>query len=199
MTVFDDATRFAWLRLWRSENVGPRTFATLVARYGSAAAALEALPKLATRGRPIAVAPREAIERELAQAERMGAVFLCRDEPAYPALLREIDSPPAVIAVRGQVAVMARPAVAIVGSRNASAAGLAFAERLARSLGQAGFAIVSGFARGIDARAHRGALASGTVAVLAGGHDRLYPADQGPLMERLLEDGVAISEMPFGW
>ena len=197
--AFSDATRFAWLRLWRSENVGPRTFETLLRRYGSAEAALDGLPKLAARGRPIAIASREAVEREISEARRMGAVFLCRDEPAFPPLLREIDSPPAVIAVRGRVEVLARPAVAIVGSRNASAAGLAFAERLARSLGRAGYVIVSGFARGIDARAHRGALASGTVAVLAGGHDRLYPADQGPLMERLLEDGAAITEMPFGW
>ncbi len=198
--AFSPATRFAWLRLWRSENVGPRTFQTLLSRFGSAEAALEALPQLArVSGRAIAVASREEIERELATAERYGAVFLCRDEPTYPARLREIDSPPAVIAVRGRAAILARPAVAIVGSRNASAAGLAFAERLARALAQAGYVIVSGFARGIDARAHRGSLASGTVAVLAGGHDRLYPADQAPLMDKLLEDGAAISEMPFGW
>lgn len=197
--AFDEARRFAWLRLWRSENVGPRTFQTLLTRFGTAEAAVDAVPKLATRGRPIVLASRETIEREIAVAARMGAVFVCRDESGYPPLLREIDSAPAVIAVRGHLAVLSRPAVAIVGSRNASAAGLAFAERLARALGQAGYVVVSGFARGIDARAHRGALPSGTVAVLAGGHDRLYPADQGPLMERLLEDGAAISEMPFGW
>ena len=129
----------------------------------------------------------------------MGARFLCRDEVGYSPLLREIDSAPAVIAVRGQAGVLARPAIAIVGSRNASAAGLAFAERLARGLAQAGYVIVSGFARGIDSRAHRASLATGTIAVLAGGHDRLYPADQGPFMEKILDDGLALSEMPFGW
>jgi DNA processing protein len=199
---FDEARRFAWLRLWRSENIGPRTFQTLLTRFGSAEAALDALPDLLRSrnpGRAIRVATVADIERELATATAQGARFLCRDEAGYPPLLREIDSAPAVIAVRGQAAVLGRPAIAIVGSRNASAAGLAFAERLARGLAQAGYVIVSGFARGIDSRAHRASLATGTIAVLAGGHDRLYPADQGPFMETILEDGVALSEMPFGW
>ncbi len=199
---FGEAERFAWLRLWRSENVGPRTFSVLLARFGSAQAALDALPGLAGRARPgrtVQVAAPDEIEREIKAARQCGARFLCRDEVGFPALLREIDSAPAVIAVRGRTDILERPAVAIVGSRNASAAGLAFADRLARNLAQAGYVIVSGFARGIDSRAHRASLASGTVAVLAGGHDRLYPADQGPLMEKLLEDGAAVSEMPFGW
>ena len=200
--VFSAATRFAWLRLWRSENVGPRTFQTLMSRFGSAEAALDALPDLARRasaGRPIRIASSDEIERELALADGCGARFLCRDEVGYPSLLREIDSAPAVIAVRGRREILDRPAIAIVGARNASAAGLAFAERLARNLAQAGYVIVSGFARGIDSRAHRASLVSGTIAVLAGGHDRLYPADQGPLMDKLIEDGAALSEMPFGW
>ncbi len=199
---FGPARRFAWLRLWRSENVGPRTFQTLLKRFGSAEAALDALPGLIARtspGRAIRIAQPADIERELEQAERSSARFLCLDEPGYPALLRAIDTPPAVIAVRGRSEILERPAIAIVGSRNASAAGLAFAERMARGLAQSGYVIVSGFARGIDARAHRAALATGTVAVLAGGHDRLYPADQGPFMDALLEDGAAVSEMPFGW
>ena len=200
--VFSPTTRFAWLRLWRSENVGPRTFQILLSRFGSAEAALEALPDLAKRtspGRPIRVASADEIERELALADECKAHFLCRDEMGYPSRLREIDSAPAVIAVRGRREILDRPAIAIVGARNASAAGLAFAERLARNLAQAGYVIVSGFARGIDSRAHRASLATGTIAVLAGGHDRLYPADQGPFMDRLLEDGLALSEMPFGW
>ena len=199
---FDAARRFAWLRLWRSENIGPRTFQSLLARYGTAEAALDALPELIRRsrpGRPIRIATPAEIEAELAAAEKLGARFICRDEAGYPPLLREIDSPPAVIALRGQASVLDKPAIAIVGSRNASAAGLAFAERLARGLAQAGYAIVSGFARGIDSRAHRASLATGTIAVLAGGHDRLYPADQGPFMAQILEDGAALSEMPFGW
>ena len=201
-SVFTDAQRHAWLRLWRSENVGPRTFETLLARFGSAEAALDALPDLMRRsrpGRPIRIATREDVDREFETAARFGARFLCRDEPGYPALLREIGDAPAVVAVRGRPDILDRPAIAIVGARNASAAGLAFAERLARNLAQAGYIIVSGFARGIDGRAHRATLGSGTVAVLAGGHDRLYPADQEPLMHQLLETGAALSEMPFGW
>ena len=200
--TFDAARRFAWLRLWRSENIGPRTFQTLLKRYATAEAALEALPDLLARtnpGRPIKIAAVADIEREFEIAERFGARFLCLDEAGYPPLLREIDSAPAVIAVRGRADLLDRPAIAIVGSRNASAAGLAFAERLARGLAQAGYVIVSGFARGIDSRAHRASLASGTIAVLAGGHDKLYPADQGPFMAKLLENGAALTEMPFGW
>ncbi len=200
--AFTEARRFAWLRLWRSENVGPRTFDTLLTRFGSAEAALDALPELSRRlrpGRPIGVATGEDVEREIATAARFGARFLCRDEPGYPTLLREIADPPAVIAVRGDAEVLGRPAIAIVGARNASAAGLAFTERLARNLGQAGYLVVSGFARGIDSRAHRSSFPTGTVAVLAGGHDRLYPAGQQPMMEQLLERGASLSEMPFGW
>ncbi|MCX8252933.1 DNA protecting protein DprA [Beijerinckiaceae bacterium RH AL1] len=199
---FDAARRFAWLRLWRSENIGPRTFQSLLSRYGTAEAALDALPELirkARPGRPIRIATVAEIEAEMATAEKLGARFVCRDEAGYPPLLREIDSPPAVIALRGQASVLEKPAIAIVGARNASAAGLAFAERLARGLAQSGYAIVSGFARGIDSRAHRASLASGTIAVLAGGHDKLYPADQGPFMDQVLEDGAALTEMPFGW
>lgn len=199
---FDATRRFAWLRLWRSENIGPRTFQTLLSRYGSAEAALEALPDLIKRtspGRPIRIADSADIEREFAAAERLDARFVCRDEPGFPVLLREIDSVPAVICVRGHASILDRPCVSIVGARNASAAGLAFAERLARGVAQAGYVVVSGFARGIDSRAHRAALTTGTIAVLPGGHDRLYPADQGPFMETLLEDGAALTEMPFGW
>ena len=200
--AFEDARRFAWLRLWRSDNIGPRTFSLLLKRFGSAEAALDALPELLRKtnpSRPIRVAPIGEIEREMEVARLMGTRFLCLDEPHFPALLREIDSAPAVIAVRGQAAILDRPAIAIVGSRNASAAGLAFTERLARELAAAGYVVVSGFARGIDSRAHRATLATGTIAVLAGGHDRLYPADQAPFMDKLLEDGAALSEMPFGW
>jgi DNA processing protein len=197
---FSDARRRAWLRLWRSENIGPRTFQTLLKRFGSAEAALEALPDLAGRsGRTIKIASEDSIDRELEAAARLGARFIALAEPEYPQLLLAIDTPPALIAVRGQADLLNRPAVAIVGARNASAAGLAFAERLARGLGQAGYIVVSGFARGIDSRAHRAALANGTIAVLAGGHDKLYPADQGPFLDKLLEDGAAVSEMPFGW
>ncbi|MFZ1961775.1 MAG: DNA-processing protein DprA [Methylovirgula sp.] len=193
-----DAQRFDWLRLWRSESIGPRTFCTLINRFGSARAALEALPRLASGG-AVRIASKGEIERELALAEACGARFIALGEEDYPALLRKIDTAPPVVAVRGALSVFTRPAVAIVGSRNASGAGLAFTERLSRGLAQAGYVIVSGLARGIDIRAHQTAGETGTIAVLAGGHDKIYPAEHAAELERFLERGVAISEMPFGW
>jgi DNA processing protein len=193
-----DAQRFDWLRLWRSESIGPRTFRTLINRFGSARAALEALPRLAS-GKAIRIAGKDEIEREFTLAEACGARFVAVGEEEYPALLRKIDSAPPVVALRGALSVFTRPAVAIVGSRNASGAGLAFTERLSRGLMQAGYVIVSGLARGIDIRAHQAASETGTIAVLAGGHDKIYPAEHAAALERFLEHGAAISEMPFGW
>jgi DNA processing protein len=196
-----DEQRIDWLRLIRSENVGPRTFRMLVERYGGARAALKALPDLARRGgaRTIRIHPRAEAEREIEAAGRLGASFIALDEPAYPRRLAAIDDAPPLIAVRGNSAALARPMVGMVGSRKASAAGIKFAERLARELGEAGFVIVSGLARGVDAASHRASLASGSVAALAGGHDRLYPAEHAGLLEAMLGEGAAISEMPFGW
>ncbi len=194
-----DAQRLDWLRLWRSELIGPRTFRILINRFGSAQAALNALPRLALGGKSTRIASIEEVEREFGLAEACGARFIALGEENYPALLRKIDTAPPIVAVRGNLAVFARPAVAIVGSRNASGAGLAFAERLSRSLAQAGFVIVSGLARGIDIRAHQTASETGTIAVLAGGHDKIYPAEHAAQLEHLLERGAAISEMPFGW
>lgn len=171
----------------------------LINRFGNARAALDALPRIAPGGKPVKVATVEEIEREFALAAACGAKFIALGEENYPALLRKIDTAPPVIAVRGAVSVFARPAVAIVGSRNASGAGLAFAERLSRGLTQAGFVVVSGLARGIDIRAHLTASAAGTVAVLAGGQDKIYPAEHAVHLERLVGEGAAISEMPFGW
>jgi DNA processing protein len=202
MTRLTDDQRLDWLRLIRSESIGPRTFRALVNKYGGAGAALEALPDLARQGgrRSLKIATRAEAERELAAAARMGVRFVALGEPDYPKALQAADTAPPLIAVRGDGAVLAKPAVAIVGSRNASAAGLTFAERLARQLGDAGYVVVSGLARGIDTRAHRASLATGTVAVLAGGHDRVYPAENEPLLATIVERGGAIvSEMPLGW
>jgi DNA processing protein len=198
-TKLSDAQRFDWLRLWRSENIGPRTFWALINRYGGAGAALAALPRLMPRGRPAKIAPVEDIERAFEAAARCGAVFAALGEADYPVRLSRIDAAPPLIALRGHLPVLQRSTVAIVGSRNASAAGLAFAERLTRGLAEAGFVIVSGLARGIDVRAHQTSRDSGTVAVLAGGLDRIYPAEHQPLLESLLARGAAVSEMPFGW
>ncbi len=196
-----DAQRLDWLRLIRSENVGPRTFRTLLNRFGGAAAALEALPTLAkVQGRTIRIAPLEDCQQEFDAVLRKGARFVALGEPAYPPALRMIDAPPPLITVYGSLDILQRPMVALVGSRNASAAGLAFTERLVRALGAEGHAIVSGLARGVDARAHRSSLQSGTIAVLAGGLDRIYPSEHVPLLDAIIENhGAAISEMPFGW
>jgi DNA processing protein len=197
-----DQQRFDWLRLVRSENVGPRTFRALITNCGGARAALNALPDLARRGgarRPIVVASTEEVEKELIAARKLGVRFVALGEPDYPSALQQIDSAPPILALRGRAEVLCKAAVAIVGSRNASAAGLTFAERLARSLGQAGYVIVSGLARGIDQRAHVASLETATVGVLAGGHGKPYPSEAVPLMERMVESGAVVSEMPIQW
>jgi DNA processing protein len=198
-----DEQRLDWLRLTRSENVGPRTFRALVNRFGGAGAALQALPDLARRGgRPILkITSRAEAEKEMAEAARLGVRFVALGEPDYPKALQATEAAPPLIGVRGSSdALIVKPSVAIVGSRNASAAGLAFAERLSRELGEAGFVIASGLARGIDTRAHKAALATGTVAVIAGGHDRIYPAENEPLARAIIDmGGAVISEMPLGW
>ena len=195
-----DQQRLDWLRLIRCDNVGPRTFRMLVNKFGGARAALEALPDLAGKAaRPIRIMPVADVEREMEASAKIGIRFIGMGEPEYPAALRAIDACPPIIAVRGNLAILARPMVALVGSRNASAAGLAFAERLARGVAQAGHAVVSGLARGIDARAHRSTLRTGTVAVLAGGHARIYPSEHAGLLNEILETGAAITEMPLQW
>lgn len=197
-----DDDRVDWLRLIRSEHVGPYTFRMLVSRYGSARAALAALPGLARRGGaggPMRICTHEAAAAELKAARSRGIDFIALGEPAYPPRLSTTEDPPPLLAVRGNAAALTRPLVAIVGSRNASAAGARLAARFARDLGSAGYAVVSGLARGIDAAAHRASLATGTVAVLAGGHDRIYPPEHIDLLEAILEHGAAASEMPLTW
>ncbi|MBN9063675.1 MAG: DNA protecting protein DprA [Rhizobiales bacterium 65-9] len=199
--LLTDSQRFDWLRLTRSEGVGPRTFRALVNRYGGARAALEALPSLGARsGKTIVLCSVADAEREMAQAARIDARFVALGERDYPAALAQIADPPPLIALRGAPAILARPAVSIVGSRNASALGLRMTEILAHGVGEHGYAIVSGLARGIDAKAHEAALATGTIAVLAGGHARIYPPENEPLAEAIIERGGAVlSEMPIGW
>ena len=197
-----DEERIDWLRLIRSENVGPRTFRALIAQFGSASAAIEALPDLSRRGgRLVAgVTSRADAERELERAGRLGARFIALGEPDYPKTLQATETAPPMIAVRGDAAALSRPTVAVVGSRNASAAGLTFTECLSRSLGEAGYVVVSGLARGIDTRAHRASLRTGTVAVLAGGHERIYPSENQGLLQAILDEGGAVvSEMPVAW
>ncbi len=198
----DDGERFDWLRLLRCDNIGPRTFNVLLSRHGTAGAALATLPALIASGkagRPIRIATVEETGREIEAAHRAGARFIGIGEPDYPALLRRTASAPPLIAMRGNLSSLRRSKIAIVGARNASAAGLAFTSQLARGIARAGHVIVSGLARGIDARAHQAAIETGTIAVVAGGLGNIYPAEHEALLEQIVEQGAAISEMPFGW
>ena len=196
-----DRDRIAWLRLARSEGVGPATFRDLLARYGSAAAALDALPDLARRAgrdRLPRIPTRSQAEDELAALAKLGGGVLCLCEDEYPAPLAAIDDAPPVLTWRGDPGLLAATSLAIVGARNASASGCRLAETLSRELGEAGLVIVSGLARGIDAAAHRGALATGTIAVFAGGLDVIYPAENEVLAAAIAERGLILAELPPG-
>ncbi len=192
---------FARIRLLRSPHVGPITYRQLLARFATAAFALEALPDLAGRGggayRP---APAERISAEVAAVRKAGARYLFLDSPEYSALLAELDSAPPIVTVRGNAALLARLAVAIVGARNASAAAVKLARDFGAALSEAGLVVVSGLARGIDGAAHRGALtgAGGTIGVIASGIDIAYPADHRDLQEQIAGEGLLIAEQPPG-
>ncbi|RAU23224.1 DNA-protecting protein DprA [Paramagnetospirillum kuznetsovii] len=193
--------RLDWLRLIRSENVGPRTFTRLLERFGSAASALAALPDLAKRGgsrRPIVLCSKADAERELARAERLGLRYLATVEPGYPRALAATEDAPPLLTVLGNASLLTKPMVAMVGARNASLNGRNFARKLAAELGRSGMVVASGMARGIDTAAHQGALAFGTVAVLAGGAEVVYPPENDGLWREIVETGVVVSEMPPG-
>lgn len=197
-----DRQRLNWLRLIRTDNVGPATFRDLVNRFGSAEAAIENLPDLVRRGggRSIKIAAREDAEAELEAVYRIGARIVAIGESDYPPLLARLDHPPPLVTVRGEASVFALPPVAIVGARNASLSGIKLARSLAADLGREGYAVISGLARGIDTAAHQGSLSTGTVAVLAGGIDHPYPPENADLYEAIAGSGGAIvSEMPLGW
>ena len=190
-----DAERRDWLRLARTENVGPVTFDQLLQRFGTAGKALAALPDLARRGgRGIRLATDAQVDKELADGAALGARLIAACEPPFPQALAALDPPPPVIWARGRVELLDRPCVAIVGARVASAAGQRFARGLAAELGQSNLVVVSGLARGIDAAAHEGGLPTGTVAVLGGGVDDVYPPQNAGLYARIAETGCVVSE-----
>jgi len=196
-----DADRVAWLRLARSDGVGPATFRDLIERFGTAPAALEALPDLARRAgrdRPPLILSRAKAEDELAALSKLGGGLIALCEPAYPEALAAIPDAPPVLTWRGDPSLMTLSAIAVVGARNASAGGCRLAETLARDLGEAGLIVVSGLARGIDAAAHRGALATGTIAVFAGGLDVIYPAENEVLAAAIAERGLLLAELAPG-
>jgi DNA processing protein len=195
--------RIAWLRLIRSDNVGPATFRDLINHCGSAENALAMLPELSARGgatRAIRIAGVQEAERELEAAHRFGARFVGIGEPDYPPALRQIEGAPPLLAMKGDLSAATRPSVGVVGSRNASISGAKFAAMIARDCGRAGYTVTSGLARGVDTAAHRASLETGTIAVLAGGLDQPYPPENVPLLDEITEGaGLAVSEMPFGW
>lgn len=192
----DPQERLDWLRLARTETIGPVSFYALLRRFGSARAALDALPLLASK--PVTPASRGDAERELTGLDRLGGMLVCRGEPLYPENLAAVEDAPPALSVLGDVGLLARPVVAIVGARNASANGRRVAHDLAAGLGEADIAVASGMARGIDAAAHAGALPTGTVAVVAGGIDVVYPEENRGLYDAIAEQGAVVAEMPLG-
>jgi DNA processing protein len=192
-----DAQRRDWLRLARTENVGAVTFDQLIGRFGDASLALAALPDLARRGgraAGIRIASKAEADRELADGAALGARLIASCEPDFPQALAALDPPPPLIWMRGDPSLLDRKVVAIVGARVASAAGQRFARGLAADLGQAGHVVASGLARGIDGAAHEGSLPTGTIAVLGGGIDDIYPPEHRDLYARIVEQGCVVSE-----
>ena len=195
------AEKLARLRLIRSENIGPITFHRLIERYGSAIRALDALPELAAMGGrrgPLKVCSLTAAEDEMAKLQSQQATAIFMGEPGYPLLLAHIDDAPPVLFVRGHAHLLCKRAIAVVGSRNASVNGRRFAMDIARALGAAGYLVVSGMARGIDAAAHQGALDAGTLAVMGGGVDVVYPHENSVLYSELAARGAICSEIACG-
>ena len=192
--------QIARLRLIRSDNIGPVTYFQLLARFGSAAAAVDAIPDLAARGggRAPRLAARASVEGEIERVAELGARHLFHGQGLFPPLLAELETAPPALIVKGQLSLLDKPAIAMVGARNASAAACRFARMLAQNLGAAGAAIVSGLARGIDTAAHEGSLETGTIAVIAGGIDIAYPPENEERQHAISERGLLIAEQPPG-
>lgn len=196
-----DTERINWLRLARSENVGPITFYQLINHFGSVDNALENLAELANRGgrkNPIKVLNSQEAEREILAHKKAGAHLVTSLDPEYPKSLMSLPDAPPVLSVFGIKSLLSNRSLAVVGSRNASLNGKRFAEDISKDLGSQGWVIASGLARGIDTHAHKGSLPTGTIAVLAGGVDHIYPPENQVLYEAIKEKGVVISEAPFG-
>ncbi|GAA6212256.1 DNA-processing protein DprA [Hyphomicrobiales bacterium 4NK60-0047b] len=190
--------RVDWLRLIRSPNIGPITFRDLINHFGSASVALSALEGRKFNGKHFQISSKDAALREIEMAEKFNASIVALGEKTYPKWLQSIDSAPPLLYIKGHSELGCRPSVGIVGSRNASGAGLKFAAQLARDLNEQGFVITSGLARGIDAAAHSASLYHGTIAVLGGGLDHIYPAQNEEIYHRVASEGLLVSERPLG-
>jgi DNA processing protein len=188
------------LRLLRTAGIGPVTFRQLLRRFGTAAAAIEAVPDLARRGGGKAprLFERGEAEREIARVEKLGARYLTVGQGLYPRLLAALEDAPPLLIAKGNLNLLDRTAIAIVGARNASAAACRFARGLAHDLGQQDLVVVSGLARGVDSAAHDGALESGTIGVIAGGIDVFYPPENEARQRAMYERGLVLAEMPPG-
>lgn len=199
MAALSQEEAFARIRLLRSPNVGPVSYRQLLRRFGGAMAALEGLPDLAARGGvPYHPAQEQRVADEIGRVRQAGARYLFHDSPDYPALLAGLDSAPPILTLRGDSALAARPCVAIVGARNASAAAVRLARQFAGELAEAGFVVVSGLARGIDGAAHQASLAGGTIGVIASGIDVAYPPEHADLQEAVATQGLLLAEQPPG-
>lgn len=198
--ILPEVERIARLRLARADRVGPVSFRQLLDRFGTAVRALDALPDLVRKGggHGYTLPDQGRVEAELAAGDRVGATLLVLGDTDFPAMLTALDPPPPLLWTRGDVALLARESVAIVGARIASAGGQRISRGMAQQLGEAGFVVVSGLARGIDTAAHAGSLATGTVAVLGGGVDDIYPAENAALYAQIVEQGCVVSESPMG-
>ena len=195
----DYTEKLSRLRLIRSPNVGQITARLLLRRYGSAREALLHLPDLSARvGRKIRLFPKAEAEAELEKLAAFGGEMIIFGHADYPAALNRFDDAPFCFSIKGHKTLLSRPMMAIVGARNASINAHKLAERLARECGEAGYVIVSGLARGIDTAAHKGSLTTGTIAVIAGGIDVVYPSENQRLYEQITEIGMVLGEMPFG-
>ncbi len=196
----DDDDRLLRLRLIRSRRVGPATYLRLLSEHGNARAALDALPEVAAKAgvRGYEICPEAVVMAELRAAARVGARMVCLGDAEYPDTLAGVSDAPPVLWAIGRTSLMARPCVALVGTRNASSLGARMVRKLASGLGEAGFSVVSGLARGIDAMAHKASLETGTIAVVAGGVDVVYPTENADLAARIAETGLCLSEQPLG-
>lgn len=193
--------KLAWLRLTRTENVGPITFYNFIKYYGSAEEAIRAIPELSKRGgrkKPLKIPSLDSVKYEYDSLVKKGGDIITAAETGYPLALAAIEDAPPVITVIGDKTLMQKPCMGIVGARNASLNGRKFAEKLARELGESGQVIVSGMARGIDTAAHQGGLDTGTIAVLAGGADIVYPKENQALYDAIKEKGLIVAESPLG-
>jgi DNA processing protein len=199
--AFSIEEKLDWLRLSRTNNVGPITFYKLIEIYGTATKALEALPELSKKGgrkKPLIAPDISKITREYEALQKLGGDIICAGEPAYPLALAATDDAPPVLSYIGDITLTRAPCLAMVGARNASLNGKKFARKIAKELGQSGQIIVSGLARGIDTNAHEGALETGTIAVVAGGIDVIYPRENTDLYEQIKQRGLILAESPLG-